>query len=194
MPNTTNFMAIVLVYFLLVYLLPVRRGRQPLLLWLFLILVQAASVFYFRTLCSYAYHIPFLAEFTDDIRQYIVVGILIVMNLILIFLLNLAFHKKVDNDATDSSEVEMDIDNLQLNFTQEPVQHQDDSSNVLFTPETLSSPNVDEVEFFDSIQTMINSGQTDEATKYLRMVAFFGTNKSLMDRAEKMLHSIEKTS
>ena len=200
MPNPINFMAIVLVYFLLVYLLPVRRGRQPLLLWLLLIMVQAASVFCFRTLCIFACRIPFLAGFADDARQYMVAGSLATINLLLIFLLNLAFHRKTYSAATDGSDVEVDVNDIQLNFAPEPrrepaqgsAQEQSAFSDADFTAEPLPASDVDEAELFDSVQNMIDSGQINEAAKLLRVLAFFGTNSSSMERANKMLQSIEQ--
>ena len=204
MPNPINFMAIVLVYFLLVYLLPVRRGRQPLLLWLLLIMVQAASVFCFRTLCIFACRIPFLAGFADDARQYMVAGSLAAINLLLIFLLNLAFHRKTYSTATDGSDVEVDVNDIQLNFAPEPrreparesvhgsAQEQSAFSDTDFTAEPLPASDVDEAELFDSVQNMIDSGQINEAAKLLRVLAFFGTNSSSMERANKMLQSIEQ--
>ena len=212
MPNPINFMAIVLVYFLLVYLLPVRRGRQPLLLWLLLIMVQAASVFCFRTLCIFACRIPFLAGFADDARQYMVAGSLAAINLLLIFLLNLAFHRKTYSAATDGRDVEVDVNDIQLNFAPEPrreparesvhgsvrepaqgsAQEQSAFSDADFTAEPLPASDVDEAELFDSVQNMIDSGQINEAAKLLRVLAFFGTNSSSMERANKMLQSIEQ--
>ncbi len=214
MPNMTKFAAIVLVYFLLVYLFPVKRGRQPLLLWVFLIAVQAMSVLYFPIIYALLYNMPVLEALPAIAVQLIVGAILVAVNMALILGLNMVFLKNSGNDAVDGSDVEVDMDNVQLNFKPEPVQHinlSKDSENesaefeVSFDDDFGSSfdhfheepeeniQNNDEAAVFDSIQEMISNGNTEKAIKHLKIVAFYGTSEVAKEKAKAILRTIEES-
>lgn len=196
-----NFAALVMVYFLIVYLIAIRRKGQKLLPWLFLILAQAASVSYFNLLCSYAKGIPLISMYSETIIMAIVGGALAAVNLLLILLVNLAFIQKGGNEAAQA-DFHIDVSDIpEINHSevtaatnpapQNPILAEKDVPFPFSTGQTSVGTAADEEDIFISIQGLIEEGQTEEATKYLRMVLMFEKNTEAIQKAERMLAEIQ---
>lgn len=314
MPNSINFIAAIVIYFLLAYLIPIRRGKQPILLWMILILAQSSSIYFFDKIYLYISNVIFFSDFTATTVKGITFGIIILANLFLILLLNTLFkvessslgskkqknNKKVKknqkaetkpkeeipkleinesetigkkhdcvienrieplfatvsepkgsendfpvDDAFSSDQIKQDIENMQIRLNQKlsldkndnvdgadekQINSKDDSS--LENSERLETNNDDfktilkselsetskdldnsakkiddnedlnilantsdfseeELSVLEPIQQMLDDNKMDEAIKYLRIVAFFGTNAKLMNHAKNVLNKLE---
>ena len=244
MTQYTNFLALVLIYFLIIYLTAIRRGGQRVLPWILRILAQAASLYYFRTLCVYVSAIPFFTQYPKQFCMYMTAGALILVNVLLIFLLNIAFSpRQQSRDTTD--EFYVDVDSLPLSHenteqtrtmdrqeaskgkaqnplkedTKAPLEEKavgspdpldkgpleplsvepQDQIDVLTPPspntsdfsEDVCDIDMDEEALFLTIQQLIDDYKISEASKYLRMVALFGTNPVSIQKAKQILAEIQ---
>lgn len=201
MTQLTNYLALILVYFLIVYLTAIRRGGQKVLPWILLILAQAASLYYFRILCVYVAGIPFFAQYSERVCMYVTAGSLALVNILLIFLLSAIFIPK---QRINSEEI-----NIAVNVDEIPIIREDleeppkvevqEQSDVLPDSPPITSDcdkkacaiDMDEEALFLTIQKLIDDGKTGEASKYLRMVAFFGTNPITMQKAKQILAGLQ---
>ena len=88
------FLALMVLYFLIVYLFPIRKGGQRVLPWVILIVIQTASVCFFRDVCSFAGQLPLPAELlSEPMLTMLTAAGLFVANLVIIFLVNLIFNR-----------------------------------------------------------------------------------------------------
>lgn len=201
MSEYVNFLGIVLVYFLVVYLTAIRRGGQPMLPWIFLILLQAASLYYYEYAYEYVRNLPFLLQQPQIVCQGVTIGALVVVNILMILLLNLttADRKKGadSQEFTLSSEEIPPITTIEQNpaFRQET---QQEDWQIGIAPEesteTSANLNLDDETIFKTIASLIDGGNQEAAIKYLRMVVFFGKNDVLISRAKEMLETLQKRS
>lgn len=202
MSTTTNFAALVVMYFLVVYLVAVRQHGQKPLPWLFLILVQAASIYYFKNLCLSVAQISLFSQLSATAVDAITCGILVVINLLLILLINFIFCPR-ESSSPHPAEFEFNADDIppmQYNAERASTIKWDVSTTVgaapnITIPETpqTSGSNGDkrEAETLNSINELINEGKTEEAIKYLRMVVMFGKDPAFTQKAKQLLEEIQ---
>lgn len=202
MNNPINFVALVLVYFLLVYLFAIRRGGHKPLPWIVLILTQAASAYYFQTLCVYSARLPFLAQCSETVVMAVTGGVLALLNFLLILLINLLFsprQKEAERQEFQLSPEDIPVADGGAAGPANPPSREP-SPSVLDVPisfatepaQTLGADSsLDESSIFGSIHRQIEAGQYDEAAKYLRMVAMFGKDPTAIQKAEQMLAEIQ---
>lgn len=209
----TRFLAVVLAYFLIVCLTGIRRGGQPLLPWLLLILAQAASLYFHKEVCAFAQGVPFLAGQSEKIVQVIAIAVLAVANLLLILLMSAAgasnwgrtgeeWDGTWDEEATFENKVSSGL----LNDLRESAQVQSVQSVGPSQPEladlgrTVSQDSAqmgkleleeEDTRIFDSIQELIGTGDYDAAVKYLKTIVFFGKKESLVKKADQMLRDLQ---
>ncbi len=92
MNDYIHFAALVLVYFLIVYLTAIRRKGQKALPWCLVIAAQAASALYFQQLRAFmAESFPWMAQLSDAVMTAVTVGVLAAANTVLILGVNLLF-------------------------------------------------------------------------------------------------------
>lgn len=94
MPYFVRFLAVVFVYFAIVYLTAIRKGHQPIVPWLLLILLQAVSVYYHKEVYSIVRQMPFMVSQTDKFCKIVTVAILALVNLLAILGINMAIGNK----------------------------------------------------------------------------------------------------
>lgn len=199
MPEYINFLAIVLVYFFVVYLTAIRRGGQSVLPWLFLILLQSASLYYREFVCEYVKKLPFLIQQPQTVCQGVSIGILVVINILAIVLINLITtsrkKKPEPQEFTLSSEDIPPITSMeqetafqqesqQMGWKPDPAMGKDEKPSADF--------NVNDETIFETISSLIDNGNQEAAIKYLRMVIFFGKNESFISQAKEMLNTLQK--
>ncbi len=193
MPDFIKFFALVFVYFLIIYLVAIRRKNQSLLVWLFLILQQAASLYYFQTFYSHLRLIPFFAPFSDTVCTAVTAGFLVLINSFVILLVNFVMQKK-ERASVEHINAEVRVEDIPI--TTSAREETPPLSGINFSRE---EPPVqprqvfdeDEKKIFASINDLIEKGQKEEAVKYLRMVAYFGTNEQSMNQAKQMLNELQ---
>lgn len=211
MAQLTNYLALILIYFLIVYLTAIRRGGQKVLPWILRILAQAASLYYFRTLYMYAARLPFLAQYSEKICMLVVAGVLLLANVLLIFLLNIAFSPKQQSNS-ENNNFPINVDEIPIIREEAkaplkeaipkeevPIEEIKTQSDVMPDPTTVKSDcdddlcdiDMDEEALFLTIQKLIDEGKAQEASKYLRMVALFGTNPSYIQKAKQILTELQ---
>lgn len=200
MPGLVKFAAYVLVYFLIIYMTAIRRGGQPLLPWILLILVQAVSAFYFETIFLFIRQLPFFMQQTNRFCQIVTIVGLALLNFLLIILVNLLFERK--NVISEEREFSVDVDEvpiMPLDFEKEtkPLQN---SGTEEFQVDIPLSPigeppddlNIDDETVLEKIQELIDSGNREDAIRYLRMVVYFGKNVSIVEQAKQMLTEVQE--
>lgn len=193
MPDIIKFLALVFVYFLIIYLVAIRRKNQSLPVWLFLILLQASSVYYFQMFYSCMRLIPFLTPFSDTVCIAVTAGFLVLLNSFVILFVNF-FMRKKERASVEHINAEVRVENIPI--TTGVKEETTPLSGINFSREEppVQPTQVfdeDEKKIFASINDLIEKGQKEEAVKYLRMVAYFGTNEQAMNQAKQMLNELQ---
>ncbi len=204
MPDT-NSIAITLVYFLIVYMIAIRKLDQSLPAWLLVIVAQAVSVFFYKDVLQFVKAHPFFSGLSDTICMIITIAGLVLVNFLFILLVNLILLKrggKGEKKAKAERDAFNDLDNITISDLRPAAQPDEHTIQTENKPDSFaaapgeefkmpeSKMEVDE-KLFDSIQELIETGQTEDAVKSLRMVAFFGKDKKDIDKAKKMLMDLQ---
>lgn len=200
MPDLVKFAAYVLVYFLIIYMTAIRRGGQPLLPWILLIVVQALSVFYFETVFLFIRQLPFLMQQTNQFCQIVTIVILALLNFLLIILVNLLFERK--NAISEEQEFWVDVDEvpiMSMDFEKNKKSSQNSDAeefqvDIPLSPveEPPDDLNIDDETVLEKIQELIEGGNREDAIRYLRMVVYFGKNETIMEQAKQMLTEVQE--
>ena len=88
--NTYNILILVLVYFLIAYLFPIKRGKQSSVSWLLVIACQTLTILFI----DFVRTNPDFSLSAYGIEDYILYAILFLLNVLVILLFNLLIKKK----------------------------------------------------------------------------------------------------
>lgn len=204
MNATINFAALVVVYVLVVYLIAVRMQGQKPLPWLLLILVQAASIYHFKTLCRHISQIDFFTHLSETGIRAMTSGILVAVNIFLILLMNFIFcpRESKKNNSEEFKFTAEDIPPIRYNTEKPSTINWDEAKTTtreeipnITASESSHTTNSDgdkhELETLDSIHKLINDGKKEEAIKYLRMAVMFGKDPAFTQKAKNLLEEIQ---
>ena len=201
MGNATYYLALMIVYFLIVYLTAVRRNGQRVLPWLLLIIVQTASVYFFRPLRLRFLGVSLFAGASLTLVTCATAAVLLVLNFLIILLINRVFAPE---DALAEDDFNLDADDItvgdkdgeELEFRlpvnlSKPAWEPIGNDAALTVAERISEEmNTDQL--LETVQMRIDAGETEEAIKYLRMVAFFEKDGEAVQKAKAMLAELQK--
>lgn len=206
MKELMNLMALAIVYFLIVYITIIRHRGQKALPWVFLILVQTISVSYFEVLSGYIGSIPFLSGQSIIVPNVVTVLVLLIINIGVILITNLLFFKKENKDV---AEIDFSVDMEHIapvreekssNNTSREINLEDGPILAVSSPVASQQENakntqvhddMSEESIFQTIEELVEAGHTEDAIKYLRMVAFFGKTPDAIDKAKKLLADLQ---
>ena len=175
------FLALMVLYFLIVYLFAIRKGGQRALPWVILILIQTASICFFKKIRVFAGQLPLPAELLTEPQITMVTAAgLFVINLVLIFLVNLLFNRSEGNQtgekkAADAAEASSEKQIPVISVAEQV-------SSELDTEQTLAKA-----------KELLNAGETEAAGRYLKMVAFFESDGPAVQEAKELLNKLNES-
>ncbi len=164
------------VYFLVVYLLVIRRQARPILPWTLCILSQVCCAVFFYDMVDISKRL-FPPESYGYLGTALPSAILCFGNLLLIFhLFGSVMDRLEEKDAAaDEEESDFRVVPLPTDITL--------NESLTVTAEEEAAPDIT----MDFIEKMIGEGRRDEALKYLKMLAYYGKDEQTrMDASLKM--------
>ncbi len=169
------------VYFLVVYLLVIRREARPIIPWAVCIASQViCSVFFYNLVDFFKRILP--EEEYGNLGMVIPSGILCFGNLILIFVMFGIFMNSKQEKNTDLSK-------KAESFTAAPLANVLDMDSEKNESSVFSGKADVTMEY---IRRMLADGRRDEAMKYLRMLAYYGKDEQAKAEAVRLMATINQ--
>lgn len=195
-----KFYMLILLYFLFVYIMDIRKNPSKFLSWIILILIQSLSLYYSTSIFQIIRENIFFIYIEDEIAYAIVLILLILANILIIVMINLILYKRnIKRMEYINNPINIKKSDINLNKKKENNSVKNNTSNksnneiehFYFDGKDFETDiNDDDDNLFESIQEMIKRGDEEEAKKYLRMVACFSKNNETVCRAQDILNNL----
>ena len=183
MIDVVKILACGVVYFLGVYLVMIRRESQPVTPWLVCISAQVlCSVFFDRLKGFFNGIFSQMGIGNENLGMVVASAILFFGNMILIFIMFGVFMSKKKAESNDIARRQEEFRVAPVNILATPVPDGQTAKSEVKTDITL-----------DFIKKMIADGRTEEAKKYLKMLAYYGKDEQAKLEASALLANLTRT-
>ncbi len=177
------------VYYLIVYL-AVRRGGRPIIPWMVSVLAQVVSAVFYLPLSRRI--ADFLAPLAPTAGYVVAALILIALNYVIIVLSFKYLKPKRPNFEDMEAEMQdFELKPIETVPSSEFIRKVENATSSVVEEDTKDDRNNEKV--MEEIDGMIASGSMDDAVRYLKMVAYYGSNEELSNRAKEKLAELTES-
>ncbi len=181
-----NFLAVIFVYFAIVYLTAIRRFGQSLLSWSILIAVQSISVWFYSPIYLL---VTKKMGIEVAVSKGLILLLLVLLNILLIFAVSIkeAESREKEVRAVDDRGMQFDLQTDDIFLSDLNTLEKNEGSNGALKM-------TDEKSIFASIEKLIAQNRVEDAKRYLRIVVYYSKDAVATERAKNMLETLHQES